>query len=163
MSEHILAHKHQTHNHAAHGWRIHCNVEVTEWSTNKQHTLSHMIAGGSGDGQQVLVVVASVVEQEVAGGLEKRQRGSGGTVGGARVGVLCFVSARTNKRHHHQGRRGRLPRFLASARAQGEEQSRWSMLQDTRRDSEAEKKSAAISFALNSTTNFEPVWESFPT
>jgi hypothetical protein len=24
----------------AHGWRIHCDVEVTEWSTNKQHTLS---------------------------------------------------------------------------------------------------------------------------
>jgi hypothetical protein len=46
MSEHILAlkhqaHKHQTHNHAAHGWRIHCGVEVTEWSTNKQHDLSH--------------------------------------------------------------------------------------------------------------------------
>jgi hypothetical protein len=37
------------------------------------------------------------------------------------------------------------------------------MLQDTRRESEAEKKSAAIGFALNSTTNFEPVWESFPT
>jgi hypothetical protein len=33
-----------------------------------------MIAGGSGDGQQVLVVVASVVEQEVAGELQKRQR-----------------------------------------------------------------------------------------
>jgi hypothetical protein len=45
MSEHILthqhqAHKHQTHNHAASGWRIHCGVEVTESSTNKQHTLS---------------------------------------------------------------------------------------------------------------------------
>jgi hypothetical protein len=45
MSEHILAHKHQaqkhqTHNHVAHGWRIHCGVEVTELSTNKQHTLS---------------------------------------------------------------------------------------------------------------------------
>jgi len=26
--------------HAAFGWRIHCGVEVTEWSTNKQHTLS---------------------------------------------------------------------------------------------------------------------------
>jgi hypothetical protein len=25
--------------HAAHGWRIHCGVEVTEWSTNKQHSL----------------------------------------------------------------------------------------------------------------------------
>jgi len=34
-------HKHQTHNHAASGWRIHCGVEVTELSTNKQHTLSH--------------------------------------------------------------------------------------------------------------------------
>jgi hypothetical protein len=28
-------------NHAAHGWRIHCGVEVTELSTNKQHTLSN--------------------------------------------------------------------------------------------------------------------------
>ena len=26
--------------HAAFGWRIHCGVEVTELSTNKQHTLS---------------------------------------------------------------------------------------------------------------------------
>ena len=25
--------------HAASGWRIHCGVEVTELSTNKQHTL----------------------------------------------------------------------------------------------------------------------------
>ena len=46
-----------------------------------------MIAGGSGDGQQVLVVVASVVEQEVAGEPEKRQRGRGGTGGGAGAGV----------------------------------------------------------------------------
>jgi hypothetical protein len=43
MSEHILTHKHQTHkhqahNHAASGWRIHCGVEVTELSTNKQHS-----------------------------------------------------------------------------------------------------------------------------
>ena len=28
--------------HAASGWRIHCGVEVTELSTNKQHTLSLM-------------------------------------------------------------------------------------------------------------------------
>jgi hypothetical protein len=43
MSEHILTHKHKhhTHPHAAFGWRIHCGVEVTELSTNKQHTLSH--------------------------------------------------------------------------------------------------------------------------
>ena len=40
MSEYILAHKHHTHTHAASGWRIHCGVEVTELSTNKQHTLS---------------------------------------------------------------------------------------------------------------------------
>ena len=45
MSEHILTHKqqthkYQTHNHAASGWRIHCGVEITELSTNKQHTLS---------------------------------------------------------------------------------------------------------------------------
>ena len=26
--------------HAASGWRIHCGVEVTELSTNKQHSLS---------------------------------------------------------------------------------------------------------------------------
>jgi hypothetical protein len=36
-----------------------------------------MIAGGSGDGQQGFVVVVSVAEQEVAGELEKRQRGRG--------------------------------------------------------------------------------------
>jgi hypothetical protein len=47
MSEHILihkhkAHKHQTHNHAASCWRIDCGVEVTELSTNKQHTLSKL-------------------------------------------------------------------------------------------------------------------------
>jgi hypothetical protein len=47
MSEHILtrkyqAHKHHTHTHAASGWRIHCGVEATELSTNKQHTLSHL-------------------------------------------------------------------------------------------------------------------------
>ena len=29
--------------HAAFGWRIHCGVEVTELSTNKQHTLSLMV------------------------------------------------------------------------------------------------------------------------
>jgi hypothetical protein len=46
-----------------------------------------MIAGGSGDGQQVLVVVASVVGLEVAGELEKRQRGRGGTGGGEGGGV----------------------------------------------------------------------------
>jgi hypothetical protein len=56
MSEHILAHKHQahkhqTHNHAASGWRIHCGVEVTEMSTNKQHTLS----GGGGAGGVTLL------------------------------------------------------------------------------------------------------------
>ena len=36
MSEYILTHKHHTHPHAASGWRIHCGVEVTELSTNKQ-------------------------------------------------------------------------------------------------------------------------------
>jgi hypothetical protein len=29
--------------HAASGWRIHCGVEVTELSTNKQHTLSNVL------------------------------------------------------------------------------------------------------------------------
>jgi len=42
-----------------------------------------MIAGGDGDGQQVLVVVASVVDQKVAGELERGQRGRGGTGRGA--------------------------------------------------------------------------------
>ena len=51
----------------------------------KRHKL--MIARDSGDGQQVLVVVASVVGLEVAGELEKRQRGRGGTGGGAGGGV----------------------------------------------------------------------------
>jgi hypothetical protein len=42
------------------------------------------LAGVSRDEQQVLVVVSSVVEQEVAGEREKRQRGRGGAdrVGG---------------------------------------------------------------------------------
>jgi hypothetical protein len=40
MSEYILTHKHHTHPHAASGWRIHCGVEVTELSTNKQLSLS---------------------------------------------------------------------------------------------------------------------------
>ena len=52
MSEHILtrkhqAHEHHTHPHAAFGWRIHCGVEVTELSTNKQHT--HRTAAAAGD------------------------------------------------------------------------------------------------------------------
>jgi len=46
MSDHILTHKHQTHNRAASGWRIHCGVEVTELSTNKQHSLSHPVTQG---------------------------------------------------------------------------------------------------------------------
>ena len=29
--------------HAASGWRIHCGVEVTELSTNKQHFFSHFL------------------------------------------------------------------------------------------------------------------------
>ena len=32
--------QHHTHPHAASGWRIHWGVEVTELSTNKQHSLS---------------------------------------------------------------------------------------------------------------------------
>ena len=55
MSEHILTHKHQTHkhqthNHAASDWRIHCGIEVTDLSTNKQHTLSHTGGDCAGDG-----------------------------------------------------------------------------------------------------------------
>jgi hypothetical protein len=30
------------------GWRIHCGVEVTESSTNKQHTLSHDLGDNKG-------------------------------------------------------------------------------------------------------------------
>jgi hypothetical protein len=45
MSEYILTHKHHTHPHAASGWRIHCGVEVTELSTNKQHSLSLGLLG----------------------------------------------------------------------------------------------------------------------
>ena len=43
MSEHILTrkHKHHTHTHATFGWRIHCGVEVTELSTNKQQSLNN--------------------------------------------------------------------------------------------------------------------------
>jgi hypothetical protein len=37
--------------HAASGWRIHCGVEVTELSTNNQHTLS---VDGFGRRKQVL-------------------------------------------------------------------------------------------------------------
>jgi hypothetical protein len=29
--------------HAASGWRIHCGVEITELSTNKQHTHSESL------------------------------------------------------------------------------------------------------------------------
>jgi hypothetical protein len=41
-----------------------------------------MIAGGRPGDRLVLVVVASVAELEVAGELQKRQRGRGGTGGG---------------------------------------------------------------------------------
>ncbi len=51
-----------------------------------------MIAGGTAGDRQVLVVVASVAELEVAGELQKRQRGRGGTGGGARGGVEREVS-----------------------------------------------------------------------
>ncbi len=36
-----------THPHAASGWRIHCGVEVTELSTNKQHSLSAATAAAA--------------------------------------------------------------------------------------------------------------------
>jgi hypothetical protein len=45
--------------HAASGWRIHRGVEVTESSTNKQHTLS------------LVVVVLVVVELLLDGGIER--------------------------------------------------------------------------------------------
>jgi hypothetical protein len=34
--------------HAAFDWRIHCGVEVTELSTNKQHTLSEILRSAAG-------------------------------------------------------------------------------------------------------------------
>ena len=46
-----------------------------------------MIAGGRPGDRLVLVVVASVAELEVAGELQKRQRGRGGTGGSAGGGV----------------------------------------------------------------------------
>ena len=51
----------------------------------KRHKL--MIARDSGDGQQVLVVVASVGEQEVVGEMGMRQSGRGVSDGGAEGGV----------------------------------------------------------------------------
>jgi hypothetical protein len=35
--------------HSAFGWRIHCGVEVTELSTNKQHTLSGAVVAEGAD------------------------------------------------------------------------------------------------------------------
>jgi hypothetical protein len=45
-------------NHAASGWRIHCGVEVTESSTNKQHTLSRLTRGTGGAGAAVAALVS---------------------------------------------------------------------------------------------------------
>jgi hypothetical protein len=45
-----------THTHCTHatsGWRIHCGVEVTELSTNKQNTLPRDSGGGSQEGNDV--------------------------------------------------------------------------------------------------------------
>ena len=88
---HTHTHKHtHTHTHTHEHTHAHTRRDIHEHTvTLSEHTLllrqrhNPMIAGGSGDGQQVLVVVASVVEQEVAGELQKRQRGKGGTGGGA--------------------------------------------------------------------------------
>jgi len=42
LTEYIVTHKHThiIHNIRGFGWRIHCGVEVTESSTNKQHILN---------------------------------------------------------------------------------------------------------------------------
>jgi hypothetical protein len=48
MKTHLPEVVNPTHPHAAIGWRIHCGVEVTELSTNKQHTLSALQVGAKG-------------------------------------------------------------------------------------------------------------------
>jgi len=70
----------QTHTHTREHARTHRDIHE-HTGTHSEHTLllrqthKHMIAGGTGGGQwRGLVVVASVVEQEVAGELQKRQR-----------------------------------------------------------------------------------------
>jgi hypothetical protein len=55
--------------HAAFGWRIHCGVEVTELSTNKQQSLSSE-RGGKGD----------CVKKEAGG---RRGAREGACIGGA--------------------------------------------------------------------------------
>jgi len=47
--------------HAASGWRIHCGVEVTELSTNKQHTLSLLFC----QPHPMITFIASVMRQAV--------------------------------------------------------------------------------------------------
>ena len=46
-------------NHVASGWRIHCGVEVTELSTNKQHPL--FLSRGHRDRVPELLEIESVV------------------------------------------------------------------------------------------------------
>jgi hypothetical protein len=68
MSEYILTHKHHTHTHAASGWRIHCGAEVTELSTNKQHSLSKKADSDDDEGDDdssAAEVCLSVAEEPV--------------------------------------------------------------------------------------------------
>ncbi len=75
--------------HAASGWRIHCGVEVTELSTNKQHTLS-------GPGAARTILLFHIISARPS----KQPRMVGSTFGVYSFGLI-FVSARTNKRHHY--------------------------------------------------------------
>jgi hypothetical protein len=84
MSEYILTHKHQTHNHAASGWRIHCGVEDIELSTNKQNSLSQTIRApcsappeGVGRGKHAVGVC-----DDGAGARDGDDEGTGGAGGG---------------------------------------------------------------------------------
>jgi hypothetical protein len=56
--------------HAASGWRIHCGVEVTELSTNKQHTLSGVtgIVSAGGNTRAMLVnTIMTVIDLQLLG------------------------------------------------------------------------------------------------
>jgi hypothetical protein len=82
---------------------MHCCVEVTESSTNKQH--QHRVFGGeeeggsvrSGPGEARTILLFDTISARPS----KQPRMVGSTLGVYSF-ALIFVSARTNKRHHHQ-------------------------------------------------------------